>query len=424
MHRLSPVPAVLSALVALTAGLLAAPPSAQAADPPIVSGWFGDWTSAADMIGVARGSEGVLGEVSIFWWHYRGSSRPVCVSGASSCSASSARPWATTKQAEALQGLHRQGILVFGTHTDLWSGNAGSLSNYLASPSNRDAIAQRLTDWTVGAGLDGVDLDWENFAFNDGSSTWRRTRPRLNDTVRRLAAKLHAKGKLLSVTVPGGYQPFLSNGRPNPGGGYTVYSWKVLGRYVDRLRLMTYDYSWNRPGPIGPQPWAASSVRSAIAQVGSANRKKVYVGLHQYGKAWYSRDASDDYITVGKCNDRWVPSGSDSIALSPAEAVSVARTYGTTPRLDPVSDEYTFSYVKSESGSWWAGGKRRTATCRVRKEIWFGGRATAVARAKLVKNLDIGGMAIWQLATLPRGFFNALDPYVAPSRSARRKLRR
>ena len=34
--------------------------------------------------------------------------------------------------------------------------------------------------------------------------------------------------------------------------------------------------------------WTRDAVRSAVAQVGKDNRSKIYVGLHQYGKAWYA----------------------------------------------------------------------------------------------------------------------------------------
>lgn len=408
-HPVPAAAAVVLAVVSLVLTLTAAP--AEAARSRMVSGWFGYWTDAGTMIDIARSSGKTLGEVNIFWWEYAGADHPVCTSGIS-CPSTGSQPWTNDNLSRAARGLRAQGITVFGSHTDLSSSHAGSLSSYLATTRNRKALSRRLTAWAVRAGVDGVDLDWENFAFNDGSSTWNTTRPRLTDTVRRLAKRLHRHGKLLSVTVPGGYQPFLANGAPSRGAGYSVYNWSRLARYADRLRLMTYDYSWSRPGPIGPHSWAADVVRSAIAQVGPANRRKIYVGLHQYGKAWYSRDASDNVVTVGSCHRRWTPYGSDGIGLTPGEALDVARTYGVTPRLDGSSQEWTFSYVKSEYGSYRSGGKRRETQCQVRKEIWFGGAATAAARGRLVRTTKIGGVAVWQLGTLAGGFFKAVAPYV------------
>jgi spore germination protein YaaH len=402
-------------LLGITLGLLAAMllpqgPAGAADRSRAVSGWFGYWTDAQDMIDVAAASGGVLGEVNIFWWHWAGSDRPACttVTGGQ-CQGESATPWTNEKFDSARRGLQDLGVLVFATHTDLAATRRRELSEYLATASQRQAMAQRLSDWVVAAGVDGIDLDWENFAFNDGSSTWSTTRPRFTDTVERLAELLHAQGKLLSVTVPGGYRPFNSDGTPNPGGGYTVFDWAALAPHVDRLRLMTYDYSWNRPGPVGPFGWARDAVRSAVAQVGEPNRSKIHIGLHQYGKAWYVRDSADQVVTVGECREGWRPDGSDAIALSPASARSLAQSYGQTPVFDPTHREYTFDYRKQESGYWLtSAGRRRNLDCTVLKRVWFGGSGTAAARAETVAELGIGGVSTWQLGTLDEGFFPAL----------------
>ncbi len=405
---------LLAPILACTAALLVAllPASSAHADERsrAVSGWFGYWTDPASMVSVAKDSGGVLGEVNIFWWHWAGPDRPMCTTVAGgACQGDSATPWTNARFDEARRGLQAEGILVFATHTDLASTRRRELSDYMATASRRQKLAEELADWVVKAGVDGIDLDWENFAFNDGSSTWDTTRPRFTDTVARLGELLQSQGKLLSVTVPGGYRPFDADGTPNPGGGYTVFDWAGLAPHVDRLRLMTYDYSWNRPGPIGPDGWTRDAVRSAIAQVGEANRGKIYVGLHQYGKAWYVRDDNDDVVVVGDCKNGWRPDGRDALALSPAEARSVAQSYGQTPRFDQTHREYTYDYSKEESGYRInAAGERRNSTCTVRKQVWFGGSGTAAARAELVAELGIGGVATWQLATLDGGFFPAM----------------
>ncbi len=407
-------------LAALIAGLLV-PGAARAEDRSrAVSGWFGYWTDTADMAAIARASGGVLGEVNIFWWNYSGPVNPVCTSTLS-CPSPSSTPWASQALLAAARQLKAQGIEVYATHTDLDSGRAGSLSQYLSKKQNRLAITAQLTDWAVKSGVDGVDLDWENFAFNDGSDSWATTRPRMTSTVRLLAKRLHAAGLKLSVTVPGGYQPFLTDGSPNPGGGYSVYNWAALAPHVDRLRLMTYDYSWNRPGPIGPHYWTRDVVKSAIAQVGEEYRKKIYVGLHQYGKAWYDRDAADDYVTIGECDDRWEPNGEDATSVSLVDARKVAKTYDVTPTFDRKSREWFFNYVKTETGHYTNGnGKKRVVDCKVRKEIWYGAKETAVGRMQMVKRLRIGGVAVWQLAGLDSGFFPAVKPYVDTPAAAKK----
>jgi len=403
---------VRSLVILISLALVVPATAATAADRSrAVSGWFGYWTSPGDMTSIASDSNGVVGEANIFWWHWAGPDQPMCTTAGGSCQAASDTPWTNSTFDAARRGLQDQGVLVFATHTDLDSNRRRQLSEYLAKASRRQALADQITDWVVKSGVDGVDLDWENFAFNDGSSTWDTTRPRLNDTIVRLGAALRAKDKLLSVTVPGGYAPFTSDGSPNPGGGYNVFDWPVLAEHSDRLRLMTYDYSWSRPGPIGPAPWVGEVARSAVAQVGKQNQRKIYVGLHQYGKSWYQRDSNDKVITVGSCNSKWRPNGRDAIALSPSSARDLAASYGTTPRFDQEAKEYTFDYVKTETGSWTgSGGQQRTGECDVRKQVWFGGEGTAASRTKIVEDYGIGGVAVWQFASMDSGSFAALAP--------------
>ncbi|MDP4015091.1 MAG: glycosyl hydrolase family 18 protein [Candidatus Nanopelagicales bacterium] len=402
------VAAVASAAIV---GAVVSPPvvgEAQAAKRSrVVSGWFGYWTSPEDMASIAKSSNGVLGEVNIFWWAFGGADNPICTYGDSgSCQGSSAKPWTNDRFIQARKGLRRQGIKVYASHTDLYSGRRGELSAYLSKKKNRKALSRQFADWAVKAKVHGVDLDWENFAFNDGSATWKATKPRFVKTVRLMSKKLHRVGKRLSVTVPGGYSP------DKPGGGYWVYAWKKIAPYVDRLRLMTYDYSWNRPGPIGPQKWARQVVKSAIRQVGSANRKKLYVGVHQYGKAWYARDASDGYVTSGDCKANWEPSGRDGIALSPAGAAGLAKDFGVTPTFDKSSREWTFRYLKGEPGTYLTKeGKKRSLDCDVWKETWYGDTLTAKARGRMVRKLGIGGLAVWNLANTNDDFYPGLAPF-------------
>ncbi len=67
-------------------------------------------------------------------------------------------------------------------------------------------------------GFDGIDLDYEGFAFSDGRASWRVTTPVWNAFIYELAAKLHANGRLLSVTMP---PMWIAGGVVT---GYTVYA--------------------------------------------------------------------------------------------------------------------------------------------------------------------------------------------------------
>ena len=375
-----------------------------------VSGWFGWWVSAENILREADKSNGVMGEASLFWWNWSSPTRPICTTAGGGCQSKSNTPWTNSRTDAARQGLQNRGILVFATHTDLDPSKSGELANFLKKPQNRQDLAEQFAEWAVKAKVDGVDLDWENMAFNDGADSWDDTRPLLNDMIARLGQELRQAGKLLSVTVPAGVSPFLADGSPRPGGGYTVFDWATLSTNVDRLRIMAYDYSFSSPGPIGPYNWARDVTRSAVAQVGNQQKRKLYIGLPQYGKSWFQKKGNR-YVTVGKCNAKWKPNDPSSISLSPSAAKTLAKDRGVTPKLDKRSKEYTYTYKTRVSGSWKAAnGDNRSSNCTVRKEVWFSAKQAAAGRVTIAEDFDIGGTAIWTYATMANGSFKELAP--------------
>ena len=129
--------------------------------------------------------------------------------------------------------------------------------------------------------IDGVDLDYEGFAFTDGHASWATTQPLWDAFVTELATALHNNGKLLSVTIPptwmaAGVEHRLPRVRP----GLRSAS------YADRVRLMVYDWSVSSPGPISPMSWVNQVIaysnpmhcRTTSRSCNSASRRTVATG--------------------------------------------------------------------------------------------------------------------------------------------------
>jgi spore germination protein YaaH len=76
------------------------------------------------------------------------------------------------------------------------------LANLLSTESGRTAAVQAIVDLVAANSFDGIDLDFENFAFVDGNTSWDKTKPNWVAFVKSLSAALHANGKLLSITSP------------------------------------------------------------------------------------------------------------------------------------------------------------------------------------------------------------------------------
>lgn len=405
--------------VAIAAAVLA---PAQAMTPrlitgPYVSGWFGYWEPDSVVETLAAQGTSTVPEVNIFWWTFDSAARPLCTYNTdSTCATTGETPWTNAHLDGQRRILQDAGIPVLGSIVD--GSRAGALSAYLSTDDSRTAYAAQIVDWTVRAGLDGVDLDWEKFAFADGRDTWAVTKPRWVAFVTTLGAKLRAKGLVLSATVPAGTYPFLADGSPNPGTGYWVYAWDQIIDHIDRLRIMAYDYSYDSPGPIGPWPWANDVTASALAQVATtkpANRTKVWLGIPQYSRNWVRQNPDGSYSTRGVCPEGWKPAAGAAgipgmLSQSVARAQEIAAREGVTPTWNSTPGEYSFQYWIATDGT--AGGV--PATCEAQREVWFADTRSAKLKANIVANQRIAGLAVWEFGFVLDGFYSQMARKIAP----------
>lgn len=378
---------------------------------PYVSGWFGYWEPDSVVQALADKGRATVPEVNIFWWSFADADRPLCTYNRdSTCSTTGATPWTNSHLDRQRRIIQDAGIPLLGSIVD--GSRAGALSAYLATDAQRRAYAAQIVDWTVKAGLDGVDLDWERFAFADGRDTWAETMPRWIEMVRVLGRQLRAKGLVLSATVPAGRFPFLADGQPNPGTGYWVYAWDQIIDHVDRLRIMAYDYSYTDPGPIGPWPWANQVAASAVAQTKA--RQKVWLGVPQYSRNWV-RKSGTTYVTRGDCPADWMPASGRAgvpgmLSQSVAQAEDIATREGITPTWDATSREYTYRYWIATDGT--ADGAVRQ--CTAQREVWFADTRSALAKANIVRDQRIAGLAVWEFGFVRDGFYSQMARKIAP----------
>ena len=412
---------------ALTANAVDAP-----APRPYVSGWLYQWSiPPADFVSAEHA--GVTPEVNVIWGFFGSSSQPLCTYNSFDLSCVTTSASNSTLRA-IRDSLHSSGIRVFATIADVGGYEESQrdssgrvlpryqLANYIATPERREAYAERIVNWAVEAGVDGVDLDWEKFAWSDGSSTWAATRSKWIEMIKLLSEKLHAKNLLLSVTVPGESPEFQT---PGVMGLMDLYAWADIAPYVDRLPLMVYDYHYagGTPGAIGPQDWADRVIALAVSQVGDANRTKVMLGVAQYGYDWWARtgDLSDPYVTNAGCPVGWVPNDKRSRGLSPDRAVELAAAKRATVangrlRWDETAKEWTFYYLQSGvPGSYPTNVNGVTkfvaATCNAKREVWYSDTRSAAARSTLVDKYQIGGIAVWNLTDIQDDFYAELGAY-------------
>jgi spore germination protein YaaH len=267
-------------------------------------------------------------------------------------------------------GVYFSGALAVGVMT---------LSNMLGTDSQRISIEKAILDLVSSNNFDGIDLDFEGFAFIDGTATWNTTRPIWIRFIQELSSSLHAVGKLLSVTTPVLFDP------PSGKKGYYVYDWALMAPFLDRLRIMTYDYSTSSPGPIGPLTWIEQTLQYAVAVVPAS---KIYLGVAGYGRVWVTK-------VVGICPSQYsstIKVGAKPDTFLMNKASDLAASYGATPAFNETFGEETFTYEKPYTGLTSAG---LATTCTATRTAWYQDARSYGARAQLVAKYHLGGIAAW-----------------------------
>ena len=278
---------------------------------------------------------------------------------------------------EPLTAMRNAGLSIIPTITD--GTDKLVLAGLLKNPTSRTQIVSAIMNLVRTNNYDGIDLDFEGFAFVDGNTTWTSTAPSWIAFVKELSAALHAEKKLLSVS-----SPYVLN--PNDAQkGYYVYAWAAIASSIDKLRIMTYDYSVSKVGPLGPITWAERTVQYAISIMPAS---KVFVGVPGYGRDWVT-------AVTGVCPSNIVNTikpGAKAATFVMRDAVALAATYGTVPTYDEKSGEMTFSYQKVYNGTTATG---LATSCTASRTAWYQDARGWALRAALVTKYRIGGITAW-----------------------------
>ena len=347
----------------------------------IYTGWIPYYSVRASVARSIAYKE-MISEVSPFWYSLTNSKTI-------KNQFTSANP--SLKMAEQVQLLRSQGFKILPAITD--GTKKLVLYGYLSKESTRKEVVTTITNLVVTNNFDGIDLDLEGFAFVDGSSSWNKTKPVWTQFIIELSAALRAQNKLLSVTTPVLFDP--ASGRK---GSYHVYNWAGIAPYIDRLRIMTYDFSVSKPGPIGPLEWTESSLKYAISVLPAS---KVWVGIPGYGRDWITK-------VDGKCPKNvatLIKPGAKAAVFDSAKGSELALAYGTTPVFDAVRGEATFTYQKTYNGVDAAG---EPVSCTATRVAWFQDKRAILARAEFISRYRIGGLVQWTLSQASTDSINAL----------------
>ena len=281
--------------------------------------------------------------------------------------------------AEPLTALRNAGFSIIPTITD---GTAKLvLAGLLKSPSSRAQIVSAIMNLVRTNNYDGIDLDFEGFAFIDGNETWKSTAPLWVAFVRELSVALRAENKVLSVSTPYVLNP---NDKQK---GYFVYAWADIAPYIDKLRIMTYDYSVAKVGPLGPIFWAERTVQYAVSIMPAS---KVFVGVPGYGRDWVTAVQGICPANVASA----IKPGAKAATFVMRDAAALAATYGVVPTYNEQYGEMTFTYQKTYTGQTATG---LATSCTATRTAWYQDARGWALRAALVNKYRIAGITAWTL---------------------------
>ena len=207
----------------------------------------------------------------------------------------------------------------------------------------------------------GIDIDYEGLHAGD--------RQAFSTFITRLAAALHAHGKILSVAV------FAKTSDAGYGGQNVAQDYAAIGRAADQVRLMAYDYHWSNspPGPIAPVNWVRSVLAYARTQIPSS---KLVLGVPLYGYNWV---------------------GDHATGLTEQQAGQLAAQHQVTVHYDSASQSPWFSYTDSSGHT---------------HEVWFEDPRSSAAKFALAKQAGLGGIFLWMFGNEAPGTWPQLHRYL------------
>ncbi len=339
---------------------------ASASNPPrrILSGWLPDYSLSRNLPTV-EGNLDLIRDISPFWYG---------LTGAATIKDKYALGRYTTPKTTVIARLKANGLLLLPTITD--DMKKLELAGLLANPTSRTSIVQTLKSLVLRHNYDGIDLDFEVFYTKDGRSSWATTKPNWILFIKELSSELRQQGKLLSVTTPPDFAPETKRA------GNWVFSWAEIGPHIDRLRIMAYDFSTVRPGPIGPLPWSEDAVKYAVTQMPAS---KVFLGIPGYGRDWITK-------VEGVCPKDFASSvvvGAKA-AVVMRSAVELATSNNATITYNATHAESTFTYRKN-----YVDPTNSASFCTATRTVWFPDEKSYTARTNLVGKYRIGGIAVW-----------------------------
>jgi len=262
---------------------------------------------------------------------------------------------AVPSQLAALAEHHRLPVMPLIVNSDF---DRKAVSTILRSPKLQERTASYMAYLARRGNFVGWQLDFEHIDPAD--------KAHYSAFVRRVAAKLHRDGRLLSVAVTPRFSDAFPDDREVPyrtGEWGAGFDYRSLGAYADFVVLMAYDQhtSATPPGPVAGYDWVRAALEYATSRIPP---RKLVLGVPLYGREW---------------------------VVTPSGQISRSLNY------DSLSSLLGRPEIEVRWHDSW-----RTPWVQFREEpdthtVWYENRRSFEEKLGLVKTLGLRGVAAWRV---------------------------
>jgi len=250
-----------------------------------------------------------------------------------------------------VDSAHKKNVRVLALVHNLLYGQSGVgrqvAHQVLQDAQSRGEFITSLLATVQSADFDGVNIDIEDINYSD--------RDNFSALVRETKKAFESYGLLVTVSVP------PETGQLIPGSWARNFDYKEIGKWADRVAVMTYDEHGyvTSPGPVASTKWVDKVIKYTVSVI---PQDKVLLGIPAYGFDW----------TVDKRSPRY---------LSYKLAMDVAGSNGVKPEFDQVGEVPYITYA--------ANGEKH--------QVWFEDARSFKIKADLARKWGLRGLAIWRL---------------------------
>ncbi|WP_026672203.1 LysM peptidoglycan-binding domain-containing protein [Alkalihalobacterium bogoriense] len=212
--------------------------------------------------------------------------------------------------------------------------------------------------------LDTILAEAERVGFSDIHFDFEYLRPAdreaYNQFLRKAARRIRERGLLISSALA------PKTRADQPGVWYEAHDYRAHGEIVDFVVIMTYEwgYSGGPPMPVSPIGPVEEVLQYALTEMPGS---KIMMGQNLYGYDW----------TLP-----FVPGGEYARAISPQQAIGLARSYNVPIQFDLDAMAPHLDYVDEQGNE---------------HKVWFEDARSIQAKFDLLTRLGLRGISYWKL---------------------------